>query len=194
MRDPLLMEPKALHSGMILRPIRREDDPAMARIIRQVMTEFSAVGAGFSIQDPEVDHMSRAYAGARSIYYVLEDGGRVLGGAGIVRDAGVQDQAVNPPSEALGRLANAGGDGVGVGQVQPNEFGADAPGDLPARFAATGNNHAGSGLREVLRHAQPDAGRAADDQNAVTLNAERIRHDRAQATARVSDTGQSSCG
>jgi putative acetyltransferase len=83
MRDPLLMEPKALHSGMILRPIRREDDPAMARIIRQVMTEFSAVGAGFSIQDPEVDHMSRAYAGARSIYYVLEDGGRVLGGAGI---------------------------------------------------------------------------------------------------------------
>ena len=47
MRDPLLMEPKALHSGMILRPIRREDDPAMARIIRQVMTEFSAVGAGF---------------------------------------------------------------------------------------------------------------------------------------------------
>jgi putative acetyltransferase len=83
MRDAGLMETQSLKEGILLRPIRPEDDPAIARIIREVMTEFSAVGEGFSIQDPEVSRMSAAYGTSRAIYYVLDEGGRVLGGAGI---------------------------------------------------------------------------------------------------------------
>lgn len=83
MRDQFLLEPRTLDGGIAIRPIRGEDDPAIARIIRQVMTEYSAVGEGFSIKDPEVDHMSRAYAADRSIYYVVDQGGVVLGGSGI---------------------------------------------------------------------------------------------------------------
>lgn len=83
MRKPSLVEPRALANGLTLRPIRAGDDPAIARIIRQVMTEFAAVGAGFSIEDPEVDHMSQAYADDRAIYYVVDQGGVVLGGSGI---------------------------------------------------------------------------------------------------------------
>jgi putative acetyltransferase len=83
MRHPSLLEPRGLEGGITLRPIRAEDDPAIARIIRQVMTEFSAVGKGFSIEDPEVDHMSQAYSEDRAIYYVIEQGGVVLGGSGI---------------------------------------------------------------------------------------------------------------
>lgn len=83
MRHPSLLEPLGLEGGLTLRPVRAEDDPAIARIIRQVMTEFSAVGEGFSIEDPEVDHMSRAYSADRAIYYVIEQGGVVLGGSGI---------------------------------------------------------------------------------------------------------------
>ena len=81
--DPFLQEPQALDNGVLLRPVRPADDPTVARIIREVMTEFSAVGKGFSIEDPEVDHMSKAYSGSAAIYYVLDEGGRVLGGAGI---------------------------------------------------------------------------------------------------------------
>lgn len=81
--DPILQETRTLDNGVLLRPIRGSDDPPVARIIREVMTEFSAVGKGFSIEDPEVDHMSKAYSGTGAIYYVLDDGGRVLGGAGI---------------------------------------------------------------------------------------------------------------
>ena len=81
--DPFLQETRTLDNGIVLRPVRGSDDPAVARIIREVMTEFSAVGKGFSIEDPEVDQMSRAYGEGRSIYYVLDEGGRVLGGAGI---------------------------------------------------------------------------------------------------------------
>lgn len=83
MRDQTLMEHQALEGGVTLRPIREGDDPTIARIIRQVMTEYSAVGEGFSIEDPEVDHMSKAYSADRSIYYVIEQAGVILGGSGI---------------------------------------------------------------------------------------------------------------
>ncbi len=66
-----------------IRPIMSGDDAAMAAIIRAVMPEFSAVGDGFAINDPEVDWMSRAYAQPRSAYFVVERDGIVLGGGGV---------------------------------------------------------------------------------------------------------------
>lgn len=66
-----------------IRPIRATDDVAVASIIRAVMPEFGACGAGFAINDPEVDWMHRAYSAPRSAYFVVELGGRVCGGGGI---------------------------------------------------------------------------------------------------------------
>ena len=66
-----------------LRPIEPADNSQVARIIRTVMTEYGAVGDGFSIQDPEVDHMFEAYQYPRSIYLVLVSNGQILGCAGI---------------------------------------------------------------------------------------------------------------
>jgi putative acetyltransferase len=66
-----------------IRPIVPADDAAVAAIIRTVMPEFGAKGPGFAINDPEVFAMSAAYADARSIYFVIDDGGRVTGGGGI---------------------------------------------------------------------------------------------------------------
>ncbi len=66
-----------------IRPIRREDDVAVAAIIRTVMPEFGAEGPGFAIMDPEVDGMSAAYALPRSAYYVVSDGERIVGGGGV---------------------------------------------------------------------------------------------------------------
>jgi putative acetyltransferase len=72
----------------LIRPIAPADDAAMAAIIRSVMPEFGASGEGFAINDPEVDWMSRAYSEPRHAYFVLERGGRVLGGGGIAPLAG----------------------------------------------------------------------------------------------------------
>lgn len=66
-----------------IRPIEPRDDAAIARIIRTVMPEFGATGDGFAINDPEVDWMSRAYAGPRSAYFVIERDGKVQGGGGV---------------------------------------------------------------------------------------------------------------
>ena len=71
-----------------LRPIESADDAAIASIVPAVMPEFGAQGPGFAINDPEVDWMSRAYAGPRAAYFVVERAGRVLGGGGIAPLAG----------------------------------------------------------------------------------------------------------
>lgn len=70
-------------TGCTIRPVRSDDDAAMAAVIRRVMPEFGAVGSGFAISDPEVDWMSRAYAEPRHAYFVVERAGVVLGGGGI---------------------------------------------------------------------------------------------------------------
>jgi len=66
-----------------IRPIEARDDAAIAAVIRSVMPEFGAGGAGFAIHDTEVDAMSAAYARPRRAYFVVEAGGSVLGGGGV---------------------------------------------------------------------------------------------------------------
>ena len=70
-------------AAFAIRPILPGDDATVAAIIRTVMPEFGAVGSGFAINDPEVDWMSRAYAQPRCAYFVVEQDGVVLGGAGV---------------------------------------------------------------------------------------------------------------
>jgi len=65
-----------------IRPISREDNAVVTDIIRLVMTEFRAVGCGYSISDSEVDDMFAAYATEGSAFYVVELDGRVLGCGG----------------------------------------------------------------------------------------------------------------
>lgn len=70
--------------ALSFRPIRPEDDAAVAAIIRTVMPEFGADGPGFALHDPEVDFMSRAYAAPGAAYcVVVDEAGRVLGGGGV---------------------------------------------------------------------------------------------------------------
>ena len=70
-------------SEFTIRPIEARDDEDMARIIRAVMPEFGATGAGFAINDPEVDWMSKSYAEPHCAYFVVEIDGKVMGGGGV---------------------------------------------------------------------------------------------------------------
>lgn len=78
---------------MIIRQIQEKDNAVVAQVIRSVMTEFGAVGAGFSIEDAEVDCMYESYSAEQSRFYVLDDRRGVLGCGGIAQleggDAGV---------------------------------------------------------------------------------------------------------
>lgn len=70
-------------NAFLIRPIEPRDDAAVAAIIRAVMPEFGAGGAGFAIHDAEVEAMSAAYARPRCAYFVVEVAGEVVGGGGI---------------------------------------------------------------------------------------------------------------
>jgi putative acetyltransferase len=66
-----------------IRPIAVADNPAVARIIHQVMTEFGAVGEDYSISDPEVDMMFEAYPAPGAAFFVVESAGQILGCGGM---------------------------------------------------------------------------------------------------------------
>src|SRR5687768_4414956 len=74
-----------------IRRISPGDNEAVADIIRKVMPEFGAGGAGFAIHDREVDDMYNAYNMPRSSYYVCEDNGKLIGGGGVAPLAGGPD-------------------------------------------------------------------------------------------------------
>jgi len=74
-----------------IRPIEPGDSAAVAHIIRTVMPEFGAGGAGFAIHDAEVGDMATAYARPGCAYFVIERNGRVCGGGGIAALAGGDD-------------------------------------------------------------------------------------------------------
>lgn len=66
-----------------IRLIQEPDNAQVANVIRTVMTEYGAVGEGYSIADAEVDDMFGNYADEKSCYYVIDNGGVISGGAGI---------------------------------------------------------------------------------------------------------------
>ncbi|MBS1785699.1 MAG: GNAT family N-acetyltransferase, partial [Acidobacteria bacterium] len=80
--------------NLSFRPIRPEDDAAVAALIRTVMPEFGADGPGFALHDAEVDAISAAYSKPGAAYFVVvDDADRILGGGGFAPLAGSEDGA-----------------------------------------------------------------------------------------------------
>jgi putative acetyltransferase len=75
---------EVVRTGLKIRLIERDDNSIVADIIRLVMTEFHAVGLGYSSNDSEIDDMYTAYAPDRSAFYVVELNGQMLGCGGFV--------------------------------------------------------------------------------------------------------------
>jgi putative acetyltransferase len=75
-------------SPYLIRLICDRDDAAVAALIRSVMPEFGAAGPGFALQDAEVATMAQAYRAPRSAYFVVEQEGEIVGGAGVAPLAG----------------------------------------------------------------------------------------------------------
>lgn len=71
-----------------IREVREEDNAALAKAIRQVLIDIGVPKEGTAYADPELDFMYQAYQTTRSTYFVIEEDGVVLGGAGIAPLAG----------------------------------------------------------------------------------------------------------
>ena len=68
---------------MIIREIRKEDNEAVAKVIRAVLEEFEVPKVGTAYADPQLDCMYETYSEPRSSYFVVENNGVIIGCAGI---------------------------------------------------------------------------------------------------------------
>lgn len=71
-----------MENGLI-RKIEKKDNAAVAQLIRSVFDELNIPKVGTAYEDPYLDLMYEEYNKPRSVYYVVEQDGKIIGGAGI---------------------------------------------------------------------------------------------------------------
>ena len=74
-----------------IRTILPEDNTALAKIIRDTLTEFGANKPGTVYFDDATDHLSDVFKAEGSIYYVAMEEGVIVGGAGIYPTKGLPE-------------------------------------------------------------------------------------------------------
>lgn len=81
-----------LQKDFIIRPITKEDNSAVAAVIRKVSDEFGLRAEdGYAVGDPMVESMSEAYATTGTRYWVVVKDGKVVGGGGVAPLQGSND-------------------------------------------------------------------------------------------------------
>jgi putative acetyltransferase len=70
-------------STPIIRSIERTDNAATADVIRLVLIELGVPKVGTAYEDKSLDAMFENYEKDKATYFVVEEDGKVIGGAGI---------------------------------------------------------------------------------------------------------------
>ena len=74
----------ASDTSLRIRPITLADNPHIARVIRHVSAEFGLTAdKGYTVSDPNSDHLFELYSETNSAYWIIELDGKVAGGGGI---------------------------------------------------------------------------------------------------------------
>ena len=67
----------------LIRQIRKEDNPFIAKVIRSTLKELNCAMEGTVYTDELTDHLFEYYQHPRRIYFVVELDGKIIGGSGI---------------------------------------------------------------------------------------------------------------
>jgi putative acetyltransferase len=68
---------------IVIREIQKRDNPAIAAIVRTILMEMSAPKVGTAYADPHLDFLFETYSEPKSVYLVIENNEKIIGGAGI---------------------------------------------------------------------------------------------------------------
>ena len=96
-----------------IRTIKREDDKELSHIVKDTLAEFGANKPGTVYYDPTTDHLSEVFKKSRSIYYVAELDGTVVGGGGIYPSDGLDEDTCELVKMYLRPKAR----GIGLGRL-----------------------------------------------------------------------------
>ena len=68
---------------MQIRKIKKEDNAPIANVIREVFISDNYPKTGTAFADSQLDFMFETYDKSKSIYFVVEENNKIIGGAGI---------------------------------------------------------------------------------------------------------------
>ena len=100
----------------IIRPIQKEDNTAIATLIRTVLLEFDVPKTGTVFEDTALDCMFETYNKPRASYLVVEENGKLIGGAGIAQLENYDGNVCE--LQKMYYLPTARGRGVGTDMIQ----------------------------------------------------------------------------
>ena len=98
---------------MIIRQIELGDNPAIAKVIRDVLIELNVPKVGTAYADPYLDYLFETYNVSNAMYFVIEKDGRIIGGAGIMQ---LENEA-SSVCELQKMYLLTEGRGLGFGQI-----------------------------------------------------------------------------
>lgn len=70
-------------NSVIIRQIQLEDNPRIAAVIRKVFIDDNFPKTGTAFADVQLDFMFETYNKPKAMYFVVEENGKIIGGAGI---------------------------------------------------------------------------------------------------------------
>jgi len=77
--------------NITIRKITKADNPAIEKIIKQVLTEHGVNKPGTAYFDSSLQHMFEFYSVPKSIYFIAEENDCIIGGGGIFPTEGLPD-------------------------------------------------------------------------------------------------------
>ncbi len=72
-------------SAAIIRPVKKSDNKEIAKVIREVLVEMGVPKVGTAYADKALDEMYETYDVPLAEYFVVEQDGKLIGGAGIAQ-------------------------------------------------------------------------------------------------------------
>ena len=105
-----------------IRRIQKEDDIAIARVIRSILEEHGMNKPGTVYTDPTTDALTKLFETPRSLYFVVESNDKIVGGCGIYPTEGLEDSC----AELVKLYLDASLRGKGIGKVLLNKCAEEA--------------------------------------------------------------------
>ncbi|MDX1720704.1 MAG: GNAT family N-acetyltransferase [Salegentibacter mishustinae] len=99
-------------STLKIREIQPEDNQQVAEVVRTVLVEMGVPKVGTAYEDKALDDMFATYQHPRMNYFVVEEDGKVIGGAGIAPLIGLEEKICE--LQKMYFLPEARGKGLGA--------------------------------------------------------------------------------
>lgn len=99
-------------STWTIREIESKDNQEVKKLIQDVLVEMDAPKEGTAYEDKSLDDMTETYSDRGNVYFVVEENGKIIGGAGIAPLVGMELEVCE--LQKMYFLPEARGRGIGM--------------------------------------------------------------------------------